>query len=112
MNEPHVAAFISSYLDNELDTETKQKVESHIFTCRTCLKDYEDLLMVKVQLGQSYSDTEPSSNLENQVMAAIGTGQTQAQKSTRALPFLAPAFLVIGMVILAFAFPPSIWVMV
>lgn len=112
MNEQHVGSQLSAYLDNELDAENKQVVESHLFSCERCLKSYEDLLFVKDQLRMAYTDTEAPDSLEDTIMAAIWPESRPLHSRNKSMPFLASAFIIAAIALIAIAFMPLLasWV--
>jgi predicted anti-sigma-YlaC factor YlaD len=52
MDHEKIRELISSYLDGELDDQTRKTVEEHLASCRECRKEYEEMEKFEEVMGQ------------------------------------------------------------
>ncbi|MBW7452732.1 anti-sigma factor family protein [Paenibacillus sepulcri] len=68
----HPKAQLSAYLDDELNDEERQQVETHLATCESCQVLLEDLLSIQGDVVKTFQLIQEPADLEIRVLQSIG----------------------------------------
>ncbi|MDQ0497063.1 zf-HC2 domain-containing protein [Paenibacillus brasilensis] len=67
----HIVDLISAYMDNELTKHERQQVEEHLYNCPECFAIFNDFMMLKNDVLQTFRSIEAPETVEETVLQAI-----------------------------------------
>ncbi|MEX2416039.1 MAG: zf-HC2 domain-containing protein [Paenibacillaceae bacterium] len=93
----HIEDFISAYVDNELSEEERQQVEDHLENCLQCRAILSNVMDIKSQIFAAFHSIEVPETIENDVLQAIGFGNsanTSKQRYWLFVPLFTPLLFI------------------
>jgi hypothetical protein len=107
MNTCHVVKELSSYLDNQLSGEERQKIDEHLKVCRICAQELSQLkaLSEKLKAWQAPDAGPFFEQTVKDTIAAGGIERSAAKMKAKPNWYLVPAGVCVGIMVLAFVGP-------
>ncbi|WP_416827353.1 anti-sigma factor family protein [Ectobacillus polymachus] len=96
-----VEELLSAYVDDEISSDERMKVEEHLRTCESCQQQVQELTQMKQNISRAYFDVLPDDHFEALVMENISSYKEQLNRRKRRIH---ASVLIIGVALILFIF--------
>lgn len=80
-----IEELLPDYVDDELSSDQRMKVEKHLSVCMECKHQVELLVQMKQDILQAYSFIQPDDHFEELVMENIGSYKQQLKRKSKVM---------------------------